>query len=91
MIGVTLVAVELYEAVLERGGKRAAHRVRMSRDCYLKLSGGAFTHEWVVAQALQFLLEREDAMELPAELDLADIGQRFPEFEGEIDRRLHRR
>ena len=91
MIGVTLVDADVYEAVLERDGKRAVHRVHMSRNCYLRLSGGAFTHEWVIAQALQFLLEREDGAEIPTALDLADIGQRYPEFEAEIERRLHRR
>lgn len=91
MIGVTLIDADTYEAVLQRDGKRAIHRVQMSRNCYLRLSGGAFTHEWVIAQALQFLLEREAGAAIPAALNLADIGQRFPEFEAEVERRLHRR
>lgn len=87
MISVTLVDANVYEAVV---GERV-HRVRMAPDCYRRLSGDAFTHEWVIVQAIQFLLEREPGEELAAELDLGDLSRRLPDFNAEVERRLHRR
>lgn len=87
MISVTLVDANVYEAVV---GERV-HRVYMAPDCYRRLSGGAFTHEWVIVQAIQFLLEREPGDALAAELDLTDLSRRFPDFDAEVERRLHRR
>ena len=86
MITVTLVDANVYEAVV---GERV-HRVRMAPDCHRRLSGGAFTHEWVIVQALQLLLEREPGAELPMEIDLADLSRRLPDFDAEVAHRLHR-
>lgn len=87
MISVTLVDANVYEAVV---GERV-HRVCMTHDCYRRLSGGAFTHEWVIVQAVQFLLEREPGESLADELDMASLSRRFPDFDAEVERRLHRR
>ena len=61
MISVTLVDANTYEVVVG-DGTRSVHRVRMHGDYYRKLSGGAFTHEWVLVQAFRFLLEREPSV-----------------------------
>lgn len=90
MISVTLVDANAYEVVVGNGD-RTVHRVRMQPDYYRQLSGGAFTHEWVIVQAFQFLLEQEPGVELPPEFDLAALAADFPDFEPEVDRRLHRR
>ncbi len=87
MISVTLVDANVYEAIV---GQRV-HRVAMAPDCYRRLSGGTFTHEWVIVQAMRFLLEREPGDTLPNELDLAEVSRRWPEFDAEVERRLTQR
>ena len=64
MISVTLVDADTYEVVVGNGA-RSIHRVRMHGDYYRKLSGGAFTHEWVLVQAFRFLLEQEPSLHDP--------------------------
>ena len=92
MISVTLVDANVYEVVVDgAAGPARAHRVRMEADYYRQLSGGAFTHEWVLVQAFRFLLEREPRVEIPDEFDLATLAADHPDFEADIDRRLHRR
>ena len=105
MISVTMVAPFTYEVAVEyasaRGDENTArgeegsaertYRVRLSQDYYMKLSQGAFTHEWVIVQAFQFLLDQQNKEALEAEFDLSDIGGCFPDFEAEIDVRLNRR
>ena len=97
MISVTLVDTNTYEVVCSRGAgdpgeakQETVHRVRMSPETYRKLCGGAFTHEWLIVQAFQFLLERESNTEILEEFDLSTINRYFPEFEDEIARRLNR-
>ncbi len=87
MISVTLVDANVYEVVVDT----AVHRVGMDPDYYRRLSGRAFTHEWVLVQAFQFLLEQEPRPEIPAEFDLATLAADYPEFEADIERRLHHR
>lgn len=90
MISVTLVDASTYEVVVGDGA-RGIHRVRMDGDYHRKLSGGAFTHEWVLVQAFRFLLEQEPAVEIPPQFDLATLAAAYPEFEADIERRLHQR
>ncbi len=87
MISVTMVDANVYEVVVDR----AVHRVRMDPDHYRRLSGGAFTHEWVLVKGVRFLLERASGGEFPAEFDLATVAAEHPDFESDIDRRLHHR
>ena len=87
MIGVTMVAANTFEAVVGRDPE-TRHQVTLSPECYRQLCGGAFTHEWLIVQVFRFLLERESNTQIPAELDVAAIGARFPEFEEDIARRL---
>ena len=88
MISVTLVDANTYEVVVGDAA-RSVHRVRMDGDCYRKLSGGAFTHEWVLVQAFRVLLEREPGADIPAEFDLATLAAAYPGFQADIERRLH--
>ena len=87
MISVTLVDADVFEVTVD-GTSPTRHRVRLSADWYRKLSGGAFSHEWVVVQAFRFLLEREANTSIPTRFDMAEISARFPEFEADIAQRL---
>lgn len=90
MISVTMVDANVYEVVVE-GQTETSHRVALSQDYYRKLSGRQFTHEWIIIQAFQFLLEHEANTSILREFDLEDINRFFPEFETEIERRLDAR
>ena len=89
MIAASLVDANTYEVVVS-GDVETTHRVRMSPDYYRKLSGAQFTHEWVLVQAFQFLLEREPNTSILKEFDLTAINRYFPEFEDEMATRLGR-
>ena len=91
MISVTMVAPFTYQVTVEDGPDERTYEVRLSQDYYMKLSGGAFTHEWVIVQAFHFLLEHESKDDILPAFDIADINRYFPEFEADIDARLNRR
>ena len=87
MISVTLVAADTYEVIVE-GDVETRHRVTMPRELYLSLSGGGCTHEWVLVQSFNFLLEREPNTAILREFELSEISRYFPEFEADIKARL---
>jgi hypothetical protein len=100
MISVNMVEADVYEVVvgqrvsseLQRGEinitDETVHRVHMSQAYYRKLSGATTTHEWVLLNAFQFLLEREPNTAILKTFDLPDIARYFPEFEAEMQQRL---
>ena len=89
MIGVNMVAANVYEVVVE-GDTETTHRVRMSQEYYRSLCAATVTHEYVLIQAFRFLLERESNTAILAEFELCEISRYFPEFEDEIKQRLNR-
>jgi len=89
MIGVNMVAANVYEVVVE-GDRETTHRVHMSQDYYRKLCGATVTHEYVLIQAFRFLLEREPNTSILSEFDITDINRYFPEFEAVLMDRLNR-
>ena len=100
MISVNMVAADVYEVVIgQRVGtelqqgeiaitQETEHRVHMSQAYYRKLCGATTTHEWVLLNAFQFLLEREPNTAILKSFDLPDIARYFPEFEAEMQQRL---
>lgn len=100
MISVNMVEADVYEVVvgqrvgsaLQRGEvnitQETIHRVHMSQAYYRKLCGATTTHEWVLLNAFQFLLEREPNTAILKVFDLSDVGRYFPEFESEMQLRL---
>jgi len=93
MIAVSMVAANVYEIVIEGVGPdniETIHRVHMSQAYYRELCGATATHEYVLVQAVQFLLEKEPNTSILAEFDLPDIERYFPGFEAEIKSRLKR-
>lgn len=87
MIGVNMVAANVYEVVVE-AETETTHRVHMSQAYYRELCGATVTHEYVLVQAFRFLLEREPNTSILAEFDLPDIGRYFADFETVLKDRL---
>ena len=89
MIGVNMVAANVYEVVVE-GEVETTHRVHMSQEYYRHLCSATVTHEYVLIEAFRFLLEREPNTSVLPEFDVMDISRYFPEFEAVIMDRLNR-
>lgn len=89
MISVSMVEANTYEVVVD-GETQTRYRVHMSQDYYRELCGGMVTHEWVLVQAFQFLLENEARTQISGEFDLRDVNRHFADFESAVKQRLNR-
>ena len=100
MISVNLVDSDVYEVIvsdrvetkLENGrvkmrGERV-YRVHMSQAQYREICGATTTHEWVLLNVFQYVIEKEQFADLPAGFDLQDLQNKLPGFLSEIRRRI---
>ena len=87
MISVNLVAINVYQVVLE-GSEETFHRVTLDPEFHQKLCAGTNTQEWVLIQAFKFLLEHEARSAIAEQFDLAELPQRYPGFVSEMQDRL---
>ncbi len=87
MISVSMVAAHTYKVDVD-GETQTSHEVGLQPDYYKQLCGGGVTHEWVIIQAFQFLLERESNTSILPIFDLQQIEDYFPEFEQQMRSRL---
>ena len=100
LISVNLVDSDVYEVIvsdrvetkLENGRVKmrgeSVYRVRMSQAQYREICGATTTHEWVLLNLFQYLIEEEQFAELPASFDLKDLENKLPSFLSEIRRRI---
>jgi hypothetical protein len=70
------------------GRGQTEHEVTVDRATYERLTDGGIPPEALVRESFAFLLEREPNESILRTFDLAVIGRYFPEYEGEIRRRL---
>ena len=70
------------------GGSESGHQVTLSPKDHAKLGNGTAAPEELIRKSFQFLLEREPKESILGRFDLAIIGRYFPEYEGEIKKRL---
>ena len=72
-------------------GARAVstHDVRVRPEDLARLAPGASDPTALVGASFDFLLEREPPSAILRSFDLSVIGHYFPEYDGEIRRRLH--
>ena len=75
--------------VSERGG-HTTHTVTVDPAYYQRLTSGAVAPEELVRSSFEFLLEREPKESILSSFTLSVISRYFPEYEGEITRRLKR-
>ena len=73
---------------ITEAGSETTHDVTVSPNDYAKLAGEKIQPEELVRQSFEFLLEREPKESILARFDLSVISRYFPEYEGEIKRRL---
>jgi hypothetical protein len=78
---------EFQVTVRERGGA-TQHRVTLDKADYERLAGGKASPKALVSESFRFLLEREPKEAILRSFDLTVIGHYFPEYEGQIRKRL---
>ena len=77
-----------FTVAVAEGGGQTRHEVTVDRATYERLTDGGIPPEALVRESFAFLLEREPQESILRTFDLAVIGRYFPEYEGEIRRRL---
>jgi hypothetical protein len=82
-----LTSGEFRVRVIDERGE-SSHRVTVNPEDCKRLSGGKISPSELVKRSFEFLLEREPKESILRQFDLMVIGRYFPEYEGEIQRRL---
>ena len=80
MITVKTVGEGIY-LVTVSSKKTTTHRVTVSQQYYLKLTGGNIPVEDLLTRSFEFLLQREDNTSILSSFDLPVIARYFPEYE----------
>jgi hypothetical protein len=87
------IEVEKFDAsrfrvrVIEAGSE-SNHQVTLNPRDFARLGGEGVEPETVVRKSFEFLLEREPKESILGRFDLSIISRYFPEYEGEIKKRL---
>jgi len=87
-IEVEALAEGAFRVRVIEGASQSSHRVTLKPQDYNRLAGGVVEPTELVRRSFEFLLEHEPKESILARFDLTEIGRYFPEFEGEIKRRL---
>jgi hypothetical protein len=77
-----------FRVTVTEAASKSIHTVSLSPGYYEKLSGKQVPEEILIERSFQFLLEREPKESILREFDLPLIGRYFPDYEGEIRKRL---
>lgn len=77
-----------YEVVVEEGGSRTSHKVRLGREYYDRLTEGRIAPDELVRKSFEFLLENEPKESILGSFDLYVIERYFPEYPGVIKKRF---
>ena len=87
-----VIVSDKVESKLENGRVKmrgeSVYRVRMSQSQYREICGATTTHEWVLLNAFQYLIEEEQFAELPESFDLQELEKKLPGFLREIRQRI---
>jgi hypothetical protein len=87
------IAVEKLDAsrfrvsVIEAGSE-STYQVTLDPKDYARLAGATVEPEELIRKSFEFLLEREPKESILSRFDLSVISRYFPEYEGEIKKRL---
>jgi len=67
--------------VVGEDNSKTTHNVSLSKDLYVKLTGGLKSSEELVKASFEFLLEREPKESILPSFDLSEIQKYYPEYE----------
>jgi hypothetical protein len=87
MISVDKLENDRFKVTVE-SNTTTTHVVSIKPDNYQELTGGESSHEELLRESFQFLLEREPNTSILREFDLMAIQRYFPEYTDEIKSRL---
>jgi hypothetical protein len=73
---------------VEEGHEVTGHKVRVPEAFLDDLLLAGADREVIVRETIEFLLEREPAASILPEFSLDDVSRYFPDFPGELQRRL---
>ncbi len=76
------------QVTVSEGGSQTVHSVTLTSGAYERLAGGACGPDELVRRSFEFLLEREPKESILREFDIMVIARYFPDYEGEIARRV---
>lgn len=77
-----------YKVDVSTGQERTNHVVSVPKDAITRLGADKVTPEELVRASFSFLLEREPPTSILRNFGLDEITRYFPEYPGEIRRRL---
>jgi hypothetical protein len=77
-----------FEVRVCEGKSESSHRVTLADKDYVRIAGGTVTTEELVRRSFEFLLEHESKESILARFDLTVISRYFPQYEGEIKKRI---
>lgn len=66
----------------------STHQVTLDSKYSARLAGATVRSEDLIRKSFEFLLEREPKESILSRFDLSAISRYFPEYEGEIKKRL---
>ena len=88
VISITLLAPRIFRVEVREGRAETTHEVTVPERLGEWLELGEDDLERVVRESFRFLLEREPATSILRQFSLSDISRYFPEYPGELERRL---
>ena len=77
-----------YDVVVDDGRGTSRHEVTAPAAVVADLGGGEAAATRLIEASFEFLLEREPKEAILRRFDLPEIGLHFPDYPGEIRRRL---
>ena len=88
MISVSMVEANVYQ-VISGPEDSDRFRVTMSQEFYRDICGLSVTHEWLIVQAFNFLMEQENWRDnISDDFDLSELVSKYSDFESSLKMRL---
>jgi len=87
-ITITPLGAREFEVQIREGERQTTHRVAVPERLGEGIEPRDEDLERIVRESFRFLLEREPASSILREFSLTDISRYFPDYPGELARRL---
>jgi hypothetical protein len=87
-ITISPLALRVFRVEVREGQRATTHEVTVPERLGERLELREDDLERVVRESFRFLLEREPATSILRQFSLSDISRYFPDYPGELERRL---